>query len=110
MVSRLLPWSGEGGKPSYLVGGADGSYLSRLADNLEALQLGMAEALDSHVDALMSDQALSDVELRSVVSSLQQALRDVHRVAVSRGGRLPVVEDDELSARAAAVVDREVLR
>ncbi|WP_405675751.1 hypothetical protein OG292_10355 [Streptomyces sp. NBC_01511] len=29
---RLLPWTGEGGKPAYLSTDDKGSYLSRLAD------------------------------------------------------------------------------
>ncbi|GAA2670561.1 hypothetical protein GCM10010310_09250 [Streptomyces violaceolatus] len=37
---RLLPWSGPDGKPCYLSTDDSGGYISRLADNIEAVQLG----------------------------------------------------------------------
>ena len=109
-MRRLLPWTGEGGKPSYLSGGDEGSFVSRLADNLEAVQLGMAKELVGYVDKLMSEGQPSDIELRSAVESQQQALRDVVRVAESRGARLPAADKDDVAEEAAATVDREVLR
>lgn len=44
-VVRLLPWAGPEGKPCYLTGDGSGGYLSRLADNMEAVQLGLAADL-----------------------------------------------------------------
>jgi len=41
---RLLPWAGPEGKPCYLAGDGAG-FLSRLADNQEAAQLGLAGEL-----------------------------------------------------------------
>lgn len=88
-MMRLLPWTGEGGKPAYLLTGDPNSCLSRLADNLEAVQLGMAEDLLSRTQTLMTDEKPSETELRSVVGFLSEALRDSLRVARSRGERLP---------------------
>lgn len=112
MTLRLLPWSGEGGKPCYLsTGSEDSTTLARLADNLESVQLGMAETLLSYVDKTLSDGGLSETELHSMVAALCQALRDVVRVAECRGGRLPVpLGDDAASLAAAAVIEREIVR
>lgn len=109
VIGRLLPWSGPDGQPAYLMPGdaGSGSYLSRLADNLEATQLGMGQDLLAYVSDLMSHEP-SEVELRSAVCTLSQALTDAIRVAESRGDRLPVSEDDALSHEAAAVVAREI--
>lgn len=41
---RLLPWSGADGKPCYLIGDGTGR-LSRLADQIEAVQLGLARQI-----------------------------------------------------------------
>ncbi|MDT0380685.1 hypothetical protein RM572_18185 [Streptomyces sp. DSM 42041] len=41
---RLLPWATEGGHPCYLSTDGQG-YLANLADNIEAIQLGMGEDL-----------------------------------------------------------------
>lgn len=42
---RLLPWTGPEGKPCYLSTDDRGGYMSRLADNVEAVQLGSAAQL-----------------------------------------------------------------
>jgi hypothetical protein len=107
---RLLPWTCEGGRPAYLSTDDEGSYVSRLADNLEAVQLGMAEDLLGHVQKTMTEEKSSEPELRSVVTHLCQALRDALRVAESRGDRLPFREEDELSAAADGAIDREIAR
>jgi hypothetical protein len=109
-LTRLLPWLGPEGKPCYLDSDPDErSFLWQLADNLESVQLGMAEELLGDVRQSLSDGA-SDVELRSMTRSLCAALTDVLRVAHSRGDRLPASGEDELSAQARAVVDREIAR
>lgn len=105
---RLLPWVGEGGRPAYLSSGDEGSFVSRLADNLESVQLGMAESLLEHVGKMVAERKPSEVELLSIVETMGQALRDTLRVAHSRGDRLPMPEDDPPFQQAAAVVDREV--
>ncbi|MFF7328655.1 hypothetical protein [Streptomyces sp. NPDC008150] len=85
---RLLPWAGEDGKPCYLVTDGHGP-LSRVADNVESVQLGMAAQLLDHAADLLGDEAASAVQLRYLAARLAEALRDVHRVAESRGARLP---------------------
>ncbi|WP_371791652.1 hypothetical protein OG285_19040 [Streptomyces sp. NBC_01471] len=87
---RLLPWSGPEGKPCYLsTDDADG-YLSRLADSTEAVQLGLADELLEHAPEVLGDGTAELAELRLLAASLTGALRDVLRVAISRGHRLSV--------------------
>ncbi|MGW5850395.1 hypothetical protein ACWFQ8_21015 [Streptomyces sp. NPDC055254] len=45
---RLLPWSGPDGKPCFLSADDNAGYLSRLADNTEAMQLGLVSELLDH--------------------------------------------------------------
>jgi hypothetical protein len=111
MTVRLLPWTGEGGKPCYLsTDGESETVMTRLADNLESVHLGMASDLLEYVDKALSDPRLSEPELRSLVGALCQAVRDVARVAECRGGRLTAPEDDDASRAADAVIDREIKR
>lgn len=85
--ARLLPWSGPEGKPCYLLGDGTG-YLSRVADNIESVQLGMAADLLDHVADLLADRSATAEQLRYVVARMAESLRDVHRIAQSRGERL----------------------
>ncbi|WP_435185755.1 hypothetical protein [Streptomyces sp. bgisy126] len=85
--ARLLPWAGPEGKPCYLVGDGEG-YVSRLADTIESVQLGMAVDLLGHVEDLLGDRSATPEQLRYVVARLAESLREVHRVARSRGARL----------------------
>ncbi|MEU2164247.1 hypothetical protein QRN89_12345 [Streptomyces chengbuensis] len=91
---RLLPWTGAEGKPCYLIGDGDG-YVSRLADNIESVQLGMAADLLDHTDDLLGDRSATPEQLRYVIARLVESLRDVHRIAWSRGARhtVPVRAD-----------------
>ncbi|MDT9681154.1 hypothetical protein RND61_03545 [Streptomyces sp. TRM76323] len=84
---RLLPWTGSEGKPCYLIGDGEG-YVSRMADEVESVQLDMADDLLSHVDDLLGDHRATSEQLRYVVARLAESLRDVHRIARSRGARL----------------------
>ncbi|MFI2366986.1 hypothetical protein [Streptomyces sp. NPDC018833] len=86
-VVRLLPWGGPEGKPCYLLGDGNG-YVSRVADNVESVQLGMATDLLDHVDDLLRDRQATPEQLRYVVARMAESLRDVHRIARSRGARL----------------------
>ncbi|MFC9271801.1 hypothetical protein ACFTXJ_29010 [Streptomyces zhihengii] len=88
--ARLLPWTGPEGKPCFLVTGGDG-YVSRVADNIESVQLGMATDLLGHVEDLLRDPAATPEQLRYVVARLAESLREVHRIARSRGARLKPV-------------------
>jgi hypothetical protein len=85
--TRLLPWTGEGGKPCHLV--TDGSGpLSRLADTVECVQLGMAEDLLGHAADLLADHRATPEQLRFLLTRMCESLTDVHRIARSRGARL----------------------
>ncbi|MBW5426029.1 hypothetical protein GKQ77_31480 [Streptomyces sp. BG9H] len=77
-------------KPCYLITDADGGYVSRLADNIEAIQLGMATQLLEHADVLLADLKAGTHELRYLAKCLSEALRDVHRIAEGRGARMPL--------------------
>ncbi|MBW1596696.1 hypothetical protein [Streptomyces sp. JJ38] len=89
---RLLPWEGTDGKRCYLAG--DGGFLSRVADQVEAVQLGMGADLLAHADALLSDKEASAGELRFLGARLIEALTGALRVAESRGVRLEAAEDE----------------
>ncbi|MFF1285526.1 hypothetical protein [Streptomyces sp. NPDC058299] len=84
---RLLPWTGGEGKPCYLLGDGTG-YVSRLADEIESVQLGMAGALLEHAAELLTEHRLTGEELHYLARRLSESLRDVKRVAESRGARL----------------------
>ncbi|MFE7811066.1 hypothetical protein ACFU5P_03600 [Streptomyces sp. NPDC057433] len=95
---RLLPWSNLDGNPCYLVtDGAGTGRLARLADDVEAVQLGMADDLLGHAVDLLGDGKATAPQLRHLAACLAEALHDVHRIARSRGARLPVPHDDEAS-------------
>jgi hypothetical protein len=84
---RLLPWAGPDGKPCYLSTGDQGGYVSRLADHIEAFQLGMASQLLEHARQVLDDDTEDLEELHLLTGQLASALRDVLRVATSRGRR-----------------------
>ncbi|MFE7013099.1 hypothetical protein ACFVAQ_21810 [Streptomyces sp. NPDC057651] len=99
---RLLPWSNLDGKPCYLVGdGSGNSHLARVADNIESVQLDMAEELLDHAADLLGDGDgevdgnTTAHQLRFLAARLVEALHDVHRIARSRGARLPAPDDDD---------------
>lgn len=83
---RLLPWPGAEGKPCYLITDDHGGPVSRLADATESIQLDMGAELLAHADDLLPDTPRG--ELRFLAERLTEALRDVLRVAESRGRRL----------------------
>jgi hypothetical protein len=84
---RLLPWTSPEGKPTYVVGDGTGR-VSRLADEIEGLQLGMADELLAHAATLLTEPRVTGGELRYIAGCLRDSLRDVKRVAESRGARL----------------------
>lgn len=65
-------------------------YVSRMADNVESVQLGMAGDLLGHAADLLADRKVTGPELHFLASRLSESLRDVKRVAESRGSRLSV--------------------
>jgi hypothetical protein len=98
---RLLPWSNLDGNPCYLVTDDTGTgRLARLADDVEAVQLGLADDLLGHAVDLLGDAKATTLQLRFVVARLVESLHDVHRIARSRGARLAVPRADEVSGAA----------
>ncbi|MEW2618842.1 hypothetical protein [Streptomyces sp. NPDC048106] len=88
MNERLLPWTGPEEKPCYLIGDGTG-YVSRVADQVETVQLGMAGGLLAHATELLAEQPqLTREELRYLVRRLSESLKEVKRIADSRGARL----------------------
>ncbi|MFG2656059.1 hypothetical protein [Streptomyces sp. NPDC048425] len=85
---RLLPWSGPEGKPCYLSSDDADSYLSRLADNTEAIQLGMAAELLEQAAGLLAEEKVAPNDMRLLAVDLAGALRTTLRTATSRGQRL----------------------
>ncbi|MEU6866520.1 hypothetical protein ABZ924_25215 [Streptomyces sp. NPDC046876] len=92
---RLLPWAGQDGKPSYLAGDGTG-YLSRLADNMESAQLGLAGELLREAKRVLDSRQWTQGELHLLALQLTEALTNVQRIAVSRGERLSTPADDDL--------------
>ncbi|MEU5922653.1 hypothetical protein ABZ817_03010 [Streptomyces antimycoticus] len=85
---RLLPWAGPEGKPCYLDTDDREGYMSRLADHIEAVQLGMAAELLGQAHQVLDNETADLEKLRLLAAQLAGALRDVLRVASSRGSRL----------------------
>ena len=88
-TARLLPWSGPEGKLCYLVGDGTG-YVSRVADTIECVQLAMSAELLDHAADMLADRKATAAQLRFLAARMAEALRDVHRIAESRGARLLV--------------------
>lgn len=81
---RLLPWSGPEGKPCYLSTDDSDGHMSRLADNIEAIQLGMAAEMQEQAQEVLGDEEADLETLRSVLTDLTRALGDALRIATSR--------------------------
>ncbi|MGP4047533.1 hypothetical protein [Streptomyces sp. 2A115] len=96
-AARLLPWAGPEGKPCYLVTDGTG-YVSRVADNIESVQLGMSVELLDHAADMLADHKATGPQLRFLAARMAEALRDVHRIAESRGARLPLTAYDDPEA------------
>ena len=110
---RLLPWTTEEGKPCYLEPGVNGpSFMSKLADGMEAMQLGMGGELLTYVREILSAGEPPEEGWRYLVTALTGSLQDALRVAESRGERIrtPDEEDAEVSSAAQAVIDSAFIR
>ena len=84
---RLLPWAGPGGKPCYLNTDDPEGFMSRLADHIESIQLGMASELLERAARVLDGETANGEELSLLAAQLAGALRDVLCVAASRGHR-----------------------
>ncbi|MFF1480733.1 hypothetical protein ACFVYD_24830 [Streptomyces sp. NPDC058301] len=94
---RLLPWAGPEGNPCYLSSDG-GGFISRLADNMEATQLGLAGEVMEEAQRVLVGRAWTSGELQLLAVQLTEALANVHRIAVSRGARLPLNADEDRDA------------
>lgn len=109
---RLLPWTRDDGKACYLLGGG-GGLVSRVADRVERELLDMAVELLGHADDMLGDGRAGTAtatatdtgeptpeQYRFLAARLTEALRDVSRIAESRGARLgadtPAPEPDRV--------------
>ncbi len=92
---RLLPWAGPDGKPCYLSTDDPEGYMSRLADHIESVQLGMARELLEEARQVPDGTPMNVHKLSLLAGQLAGALRDVIRVATSRGERLALPGDSE---------------
>ncbi|MGW4288234.1 hypothetical protein ACWEIK_15005 [Streptomyces sp. NPDC004673] len=91
---RLLPWEAEDNKPCYLSTDGEGP-LSRLADDMEAIQLDMGAEVLAKASKVLGDPLSPNPAVRYMGVRLAECLRDALRVAESRGMRLPGPDDEE---------------
>jgi signal transduction histidine kinase len=88
---RLLPWPGPEGRPATLQG--SGGYLSRLADEIEDLQLSSARAVFDLAPVVLDNTAADPQQLRFAARRLHESLGDVLRLTENRQlthGTVPV--------------------
>lgn len=95
IAMRLLPWLSPDGKQCFLVGDGAG-VVSRLADEMEAVQLDWAADLIEEARCVLAARTWTPGELHLLAVELAAALADVRRVAESRGARLSVPDGDGL--------------
>ncbi|MGW8995353.1 hypothetical protein ACWGRF_36200 [Streptomyces zhihengii] len=81
--ARLLPWTGPEGRPCYVIGDGSGP-VSRAADRIERIRLGMAGELVGHAGEMLADHRVTRGELHYLASRLMESLRDVGRIAEAR--------------------------
>ncbi|CAM5634979.1 putative protein OS=Streptomyces rimosus subsp. rimosus (strain ATCC / DSM 40260 / JCM 4667 / NRRL 2234) OX=1265868 GN=SRIM_019165 PE=4 SV=1 [Streptomyces rimosus subsp. rimosus] len=74
----------------------NGGILSRLADEMEEVQLTMGAELLDHATEILGGRKAGALEFRFLSTRLCEALRDALRVAESRGG-LPAEHDDAVA-------------
>ncbi|MEU6666650.1 hypothetical protein [Streptomyces sp. NPDC046727] len=86
---RLLPWTTPEGKPCYLSTDNDHSRLSLLADDVEAAQLVSAERVLAGAKAVLGDTDAGEQAMRFALTRALESLREVLRIAISRGSRIP---------------------
>ncbi|MEW1657162.1 MULTISPECIES: hypothetical protein [unclassified Streptomyces] len=91
---RLLPWTTPDGKPCYLIPGNGTGRVSRLADRIEAEQLGSTAVLIEEAERILTERAWTPGELHLLTVDLKDSLVATYRVAESRGARLPVPDDE----------------
>ncbi|WP_308315707.1 hypothetical protein [Streptomyces sp. ISL-100] len=93
----MLPWTTEDGKQCLLSTGDEGGLLSWLADDFEAVQLGMGADVLSATRKVLDNPLSPYAEVRYAALRLSECLTDALRIAESRGLRLsaPDIEEDD---------------
>ncbi|WP_199742361.1 hypothetical protein [Streptomyces triticirhizae] len=102
--ARLLPWSDDQGRPCYLAGNG-GGRVTEYANALEREQMLYAEAVLGLSADTIDDTDATREDLLDLSTCLTAALRDVHRIARSRGEQLDYYT--ELAAQAEKPEDAE---
>ena len=92
---RLLPWESDTGKPCFLSSDSGSSVLARLADQMEAIQLGMGADVLKEARQVLDNPLSTHAEVRYAGHRLAECLRDALRVSESRGMRLPLPDIEE---------------
>ncbi|MGW1716729.1 ATP-binding protein [Streptomyces sp. NPDC002156] len=87
---RLLPWTGSEGQPCLLISDGDGP-VTRIANQVEAVQLSLADRLLCRAQELIAAPELPISELGALATQLTDALRDALLIAECRGARLGAV-------------------
>ncbi|MFG2284550.1 hypothetical protein ACGFOU_00480 [Streptomyces sp. NPDC048595] len=96
-AARLLPWLSPDGNPCFLVGDGAG-FVSRIADEMEVAQLGVADELIEEAGRILDARTWTPGEIHLLAVELTASLVTVRRVAESRGARLPVSDDEGCDA------------
>ncbi|MWA14269.1 hypothetical protein E5671_34700 [Streptomyces sp. BA2] len=91
---RLLPWTTEDGKRCLLSTDDEDGFMSRLADNFEAVQLAMGADTLTEASKVLDDPMSTHAEVRYTLLRLTECLTDALRIAESRGLRLSVPESE----------------
>lgn len=104
--TRLLPWTGSLGQRCYLVEDDTGAgTLSRIANRVEAVQLGLAERLHERAWEVLATPAAPNTQVRQLAEELAQALGDALLIAESRGARLRQTVEPSPAPSAAGPTD-----
>ncbi|MFG2137498.1 hypothetical protein [Streptomyces sp. NPDC048650] len=93
-TTRLLPWASVDGKPCFLAGDGTG-FVSRVADTVEAAQLGLAAELIAEARRVLAGRRWVSGELHLLTVELAESLAEVYRVAESRGVRLAARDHED---------------
>ncbi|MCY0943503.1 hypothetical protein O1W17_16300 [Streptomyces sp. H34-S5] len=75
--------------------GGPHSFLSRLADDMEGVQLAMGAGVLESARKVLDDPMTPHAEVRYAALRLSECLSDSLRVAESRGARIPGPDDQD---------------
>lgn len=96
---RLLPWTTDDGKQCLLSASNTGGYLSRLADDFEAVQLAIGADMVKEAVKVLGNPLATHAEVSYLALRLSECLADVMRIAESRGLRVPAPDDEDARSR-----------